>query len=482
MKNYFLKNKYIFIFLLTTLLFFGALIKINYSVDTYLLLGSPDLSYIQEYSSNGRIITTLMFKIFQFLRFNFNAMYLGSYLIGIICVTFSIYELFKILSKYLKNKIITALLSILIIINPFIIELWLFIEHGIMMLSILSCILAYKYFDSYIVTKDYKKIIYSLIFLTIALFSYQGTIAIFVSLSCLSIIWSSKSIKEFIKNNLICFGCYIIPTIINYFIVLQSQNNRVGFEINSLPETLKFIVNASINQLFNAFGILPSNLFRITLIIILFLALITIFTRIRKKETAILELLYIILIVYIFTIAPIIPQNIKTVVMFPRTTYVFGSIIGIILLYLFKYYNNKIIKSCIIFLSIFILTTELISFNNIAINRYKTNNKDKHIIVQIENEINKYEQSTGITVTKLALYNLDNATKFYPEVNDTLNVSAISEENSNKCMLSFYMKRKIELTNQDNSIYYSHFKGKKWKTFDTSQIVIKDDTLHWYIY
>ena len=84
MKNYFLKNKYIFIFLLTTLLFFGALIKINYSVDTYLLLGSPDLSYIQEYSSNGRIITTLMFKIFQFLRFNFNAMYLGSYLIGII--------------------------------------------------------------------------------------------------------------------------------------------------------------------------------------------------------------------------------------------------------------------------------------------------------------------------------------------------------------------------------------------------------------
>lgn len=44
------------------------------------------------------------------------------------------------------------------------------------------------------------------------------------------------------------------------------------------------------------------------------------------------------------------------------------------------------------------------------------------------------------------------------------------------------MKRKIELTNQDNSIYYSHFKGKKWKTFDTSQIVIKDDTLHWYIY
>ena len=337
------------------------------------------------------------------------------------------------------------------------------------MLSILSCILAYKYFDSYIVTKDYKKIIYSLIFLTIALFSYQGTIAIFVSLSCLSIIWSSKSIKEFIKNNLICFGCYIIPTIINYFIVLQSQNNRVGFEINSLPETLKFIVNASINQLFNAFGILPSNLFRITLIIILFLALITIFTRIRKKETAILELLYIILIVYIFTIAPIIPQNIKTVVMFPRTTYAFGSIIGIILLYLFKYYNNKIIKSCIIFLSIFILTTELISFNNIAINRYKTNNKDKHIIVQIENEINKYEQSTGITVTKLALYNLDNATKFYPEVNDTLNVSAISEENSNKCMLSFYMKRKIELTNQDNSIYYSHFKGKKWKTFDTSQ-------------
>ena len=116
--------------------------------------------------------------------------------------------------------------------------------------------------------------------------------------------------------------------------------------------------------------------------------------------------------------------------MFPRTTYAFGSIIGIILLYLFKYYNNKIIKSCIIFLSIFILTTELISFNNIAINRYKTNNKDKHIIVQIENEINKYEQSTGITVTKLALYNLDNATKFYPEVNDTLNVSAISEENS----------------------------------------------------
>ena len=194
-----LKDKKLYLYLLVVITFFGIFISMNYSVDTYLLLASPKMGYIREFISSGRIITSLFFLIMGVLHLPHYLMYLMSFILAITITTLTIYELNSVLEKYIKNKLLALLLPILIIINPFVIELWLFIEMGIMMLSIFACVKAYKHFDSYLLTKDKKEIKNIFIYMLLAVFSYQGTLAIFIALCAYSTIKQSKNIKEFIN-------------------------------------------------------------------------------------------------------------------------------------------------------------------------------------------------------------------------------------------------------------------------------------------
>ena len=183
--NY-LRNRKLYLFLIIVLLFFSSLVFMNYSVDTYLLFASPKFRYVYEYLSSGRIFTTIFFFVQGFLKIPYNIIYLSSYTLAIIFATLSIFELNKIIDKYVPNKWLSIILSVAIIINPFVIELWLFIESGIMMFSILMSVLAFKYYDRFLEKSSKKNLVYSFIMMLLALFSYQGTVGIFVVLSAIS--------------------------------------------------------------------------------------------------------------------------------------------------------------------------------------------------------------------------------------------------------------------------------------------------------
>lgn len=144
------KDKNYYLYLIIVIVFFGMLIKMNFSVDTYLLFSSPKMEYIKEYLFSGRIFTFMFFCFLGFLRIPQYAMYILSFIIAIFFSSLSIYTLDKIINKYVNNRFLSSLISISIIINPFIIELWLFVEMGIMMLSIFSMIKAFTCFDNYL--------------------------------------------------------------------------------------------------------------------------------------------------------------------------------------------------------------------------------------------------------------------------------------------------------------------------------------------
>ena len=273
----------------------------NYSVDTYLLLASPKMGYIREFISSGRIITALFFLIMGVLHLPHYLMYLMSFILAITITTLTIYELNSVLEKYIKNKLLALLLPILIIINPFVIELWLFIEMGIMMLSIFACVKAYKHFDSYLLTKDKKEIKNIFIYMLLAVFSYQGTLAIFIALCAYS-------------------------------------------------------------------------------------------------------------------------------------------------------------------------------------TRYIVNYEDKQIVKQVEEKVKQYEAETGNEVKYLAVYNKENSKKFYPDLVDSFNVSSKNEDPSGLALYVYYNDRKIESKDENNEIYNVYFKNRNWNYFSLDQIVIIDDTIHWYLY
>ena len=332
-----LKDKKLYLLLLIVIMFFGNLMLMNYSVDTYLLLASPKLMYVYEFVSAGRPITATFFFIQGLLHLPNYFMYISSYILAVIFSTLSIYELNKILDKYVSNRLLSMILAISIIINPFIIELWLFIETGIMMLSIFSCIEAFKYFDNYIKNKNNKSIIKSFVWMLAALFSYQGTVAIFASLSTVAIIKYSKTIKEFIKNNIIMFLLYIIPSLINYIFVILLCRERVGSN-HDLIKVLKMILLSSNELIVKTFGLLPQGVFLVILIISLIICFYYI-SRSKRKMFYILSIIYEIIIIYLFTIAPILPQNSDNLIIFPRTAYAFASIIGILFILVNKESN-----------------------------------------------------------------------------------------------------------------------------------------------
>ena len=196
-------------------------------------------------------------------------------------------------------------------------------------------------------------------------------------------------------------------------------------------------------------------------------------------------LVYVILLTYIFSIAPLITQNSSSLAIYPRIVYTFGSIVGII--FSFCYINIKIdlkstLNSIIISISILLLVIEFITFNTIAINRYIVNYMDKYIVYEIQEKIHDYEQSTGNKIEHIAVYNLDKTDKFYPDLQDMINVSAKNEQPSGTALLVFYMNKKLDVVGTNQTIYENYFKNKNWRLFNLDQIVLEGNTMHWYLY
>lgn len=468
------KDKKFYIFLGIVILFFGLLFKMNYSVDTYLLLSSPRMGYIQEYLSSGRIFTWGYFFILGFLRVPHYIMYLISYLIAIVLSTVSIYQLNKVLDKYVSNKILSSIISIAIIINPLIIELWLFIETGIMMLSILASVMAFKYFDKYLEKYDKKYLKYSFIWMIIGLFSYQGTIALFIALSIISII---NKKKDFIKNNFIMLLIYGIPTIINYLFILVFSRNRVGGKLD-LSRNIRVIIESS-GQLFDGFGLYFRGFISLILITSIILVIYYIVSsKDKNKSNLLVNVLYIIFMIYLFTILPIIPQTGERIAVYPRTCYVFLSMIGILFLFINKKGNVKVLSTLLIIL----LVGEFFTFTRLEINRFRVNELDKEIILKIEDKVREYEKTNNIKVTKLAIYNLENSSKFYDRLDDRINVSAVKERPSGIALYTYYTKRRLSYTDSDDFVYELNFNNIRSNRFSLDQVVIIDDTIHWYLY
>ena len=475
------KDKKVWLILFIVLIFFGTLCKLNFSVDTYLLFAAKDLSYMREFLQSGRIITTIFFTFLMIFKLDINIIYFISYILAITFSTLSIYNLYKLVLKYTKREILSLIVSVLIIINPFIIELWLFAEAGIMMFAIYSSVKAVTYFDRYLESKSNKNLIYSILFMLLSVSSYQGVVALFTSLSVILIINKSKNIKEFILNNIMMLLTYAIPSIINLLFINIFKSDRVGN--HNILDSIKLVLKSTDKLFLNAFGLFPSDLFKVFILIAILLLIISILYNSKSRLKLIIGFIYAILMLYIFSVLPLIFQSVEDMAMYPRSIYAFASLIGIIILYYsLNIENIKYITYIFITISILVLVIELTNFIKIEMNRYRVNEEDREIILSINDKINKYEEETKYKITKLVIYNQDNSTKFYSDIKDNINVSAISESPSNLALLTFYTHKKFELIDENKYIYDFYFKNKNWEKFNLDQVVLIQDTMYWYLY
>lgn len=483
-----IKDSKFYMALFLTLIFFGLFVKMDFATDTYSVLGSDPREIFDHFMLSGRFITAFCWETVNILNFNDNLIYILSYIMAIICTTLSIYELFKMINEKIKNDYLSLVISTITIINPFSIELFMYIEKGILTLAVLLSVLAIKEFTRFL-DGNKKSLIFMEIYMLIAVFCYQGVVGIFIAISVVYVVLYSRSVKEFIKNNIIILLGYGLPAVINFLTVrLAFINDRVNGKI-ILSESIEKIINGTKSML-NTYGILPKGFFLILLVLMIALTLfIIIFNKekISKKIIKILGLFYVIIANLGITIAPQIMQNTSSIWFVPRSTYPFASLIGIIAIYILLCTNKFFIKNkiklrniCVISISIFLIIIQFYRFNEIELDHYNLNYLDKLNSMQIGQKIKEYEEKNGKKVKYICIYQDQNVSYTYNgliAIGD-INITGFYPDWSIVNMINYFNNLNLEEKEKDSMIEIQ-FLQKDWNNYSDEQLIFKDDTLHY---
>lgn len=476
-------DKTLYIFVLITIIFFGIFSMMQFAPDTYSVFTNGLKETVMHFFSCGRFVTGISAYIAMgFLKLGNRAIYLLSYFVAMISTILSLYIINKLIKKDIKNSVVSILVSTLIIINPFSIELFLYIEKGIMMLSVLLCVLAIEQMDKYF--QGYKKsILWAFILILIANCCYQGTVGLFVSVSLIYIIKYSKNIKQFIKNNIIVALVYGIPAIINFLSIRILYNNqRVNGNI-ILLDSINKVINGTKSMFINNYGLLPKYLF---MFVIVMLSIIVIYKSIKKQsklEQKILEILgmiYLIVGTWFATIAPQMMQDTNSIWFVARSSYSTGAIIGILMLYIFqKYEIYKNLRTIILITGILFLGIQLIYFNKYSIDGYIVNYEDKKNAMQIIEVMKEYEEKSGNTVSKIAFYKDKNPNYTYSDISSTgdINIKALFPDWSAIKLISYYSGRNFATEEQKEELK-TKFEQQDWDNWNKEQIIFDNNIMH----
>lgn len=473
-----LKKVFIF-YIFITALFFGILIKLEFATDTYAVFNFNKEEAFMQYAMSGRFITGFIFKIFKSINISEKLIYFLSYLLSVICTILSQYFLYKIIEKDVKNRGIRILSPTLIIINPFSIELFLFIEKGIMWFGILMCVVAVKNVKHFLETKQKKYIIYATVWMFIANCSYQGVVGIFVAILLVYILKYSKNIKEFLINNLIVCSVYAIPAIIDYLVVkIMFKSSRINGKINII-KSMNIILKNTLNMAVKTYEILPKYAF-ILLILFTFIVFCSKIWKERKMILSTIKFFYIMLGIIFYAIVPQIIQPTNSIWFVPRATYCFASMYGILVLYIAMNYDvEKFSKNLILFISIAFVIFQVQKFIKIEKDRYILNNQDEQITMQIIEQINNYETKTGNKIEKVLAYQDEKPNYTYEGIFATgdMNIKCYSTDWSTIEILKYYLKRDLKMAEKDKKIEQD-FQKQNWDKFNTNQIIFKENTIN----
>lgn len=476
-------DKELYIFSIIVIAFFGIFCILQYAPDTYSVFANDIKSTTLHFLACGRFITGIATYFFMgILKLSHNMVYKLSYLFAMICTIISLYKLNKLIKKDVKNNIVSIIISTLIIINPFSLELFFYIEKGIMMLSVLLCVLAVGKIEKFF-GGDKKSIIYALIYMLIANCCYQGTVGVFVAISLIYVIKYSKNIKEFIINNLIVAFTYGIPALLNFLLVrFIFTNERVNGEI-ILSKSISKIIQGTNNMLTTTYGLLPNYLFLTVMAILLG---VIIFKSIRldkntkEKILSILGAFYLIIITLFATVAPQLLQDTNQIWFVARSSYPMAAIIGILLEYLFMKFDIKsITKNILICILTIFLIIQFGKFMRFSIDNYIGNYMDKTITYKINIMMLDYEKETGNKIDTISIYRDANTAYAYPNIKATgdMNVKAYTAEWVIPCILRLYTNREYKVIENEEHIKLE-FEKVDWTSFSEEQIIFEKNIMH----
>ena len=479
-----LLDKCLWIFALITLIFFGVLTKMEFAVDSYATLTFSLKGFITQFASSGRFCLVFVGVILKMLNLKYETVYMISFIAAIVCMIISLYKLYLIMKDDIKNEALKIIIPTLIVLNAFSIELFLFIEKGIMLFGVMVCIFAVGEIKKWLESKNKKYLVTSFIFMLLGNFSYQGVVGIFVAIAIIYIIKYSKNIKEFIINNIVVALSYGIPAVIDYLLIkVLYSSSRVNGKID-FARSLKIVSDSTKDMITKTYGMLPEHFLEILIACIIGLIIYQIIVKkdeIRNKIIDILKIVYIIAAVIFASVAPQLMQNTDSIWFVARSTYAYASLFGVLVLYLFMNFENikEWTRYAVFVLSIVLIVVQFYKFNSIETERYKVNEMDYEVTRKIVNRIDEYEKSTGNKIKNIALYEDKSMSYSYYGIFSTgdTNIKAYAKDWCIVYILKYYAGLDLKVV-EKNSEVEEKFKNEDWLYFEDEQLVFDGDTLH----
>lgn len=490
-----LRNRRLWAYFVIALLFFSVFMKLDFVTDTYADIVYNPTEIVFNFLRSGRPFTAFIAYVFKILGFSIRVANFLSFLLAIFSLTAALYLLENLIRKHLiTNPVWSFILPLLIILNPFIIEFFMYVEKGIMLTGVLCCIVALHFYVTFLVKHKKQPLIYAFVLSIFAAFCYQGTLGIFIVLATLFTVKQAKTFQVFIKNTVISVAIYAVGAIASMILIkCVTPTGRIGGEI-ILSASLKKIFT-SLKGLFTTFEILPNWLLPVAIIAIIAIWIGTLIYRgqlfTHKTLQTFALLAYLTIVVILAAVAPQITQSTNAIWIVPRTAYAFASLPGIVLALILSsnissthfLHLPQAANFMLLFVSLSLLIVQFYRFNTISINHYELTAIDQYRSAQIAGLITEYESEHQVEVTTIMPAFDAGASYSYPGIfqvgdgNISSYVTAWSDVNS----LNYWTKRNF-VRETPTTEWINYCQSQNWDTFNPAQIHFSGSTLQICVY
>lgn len=495
LKEYILKNKInIFIFIgmvAFTFIICWNFLKPHFSNDTYWVNAYGYKYYIKHFLASNRIFSALILWVFLKLDIPFwkELSFMGVVLTFVMAISW--FVLYRFVIKFIKKEksifynILIGAVSFIIVFNFCTAEGLLFVEVGTMPFGILCAILG-----SCILASDKKyRYIVSLILITLSGLFYQVTSSIFVLLALVLIaIKNKENIKAIIKDSIIIALIYGFAMMVNFVGVKVFDkildNPFRQFEMPSIKILFYTICKFGEDILIYNIGIGPKYSYFITITILTIIFIINVIK--KKKYFIILEYAVLVVLSVVIPIIPILATPVESQYIEPRMAMCFGSVIGILILYLVvrcDIRENKILLTILTIIALLNFCGNSIYMVVSSTSTLETNQIDKNIAKHIISKIKDYEEKTGCEIKNIGVGFDKNHTLYYdgqPALR-CFNVRSLGTDWAVKEVLIAYTLKgynKVDVPEEINN----KFLENDWDSYNDEQLVFEGENLYICIY
>lgn len=493
--EYIKKNK-INIFIFLGMLIFAFIVcsnflKEHYTNDSYYISAYGYDYYVRHFLLSNRMFSALFLLIFKWLDIPFYKEIAIMAVILTFIMVLAWFILYKFVIKLMKKEksiiynILIGLASFLVVFNMCTAEGLLYVEVGTMPFGILFAILG-----ACILATDRKfKYVISLILVTMSGLFYQATSAMFVLLALVLIAIKHKgNIKAIIKDTIFITVIYGIAMIVN-FIGVKIWAKILGdefrkFEMPSIAAILAIILKFGETILIDNVGIGPKYFYLALIAILTVIFIIGIILR-KKDYFMILEYVTLIILSIVIPIIPILATP-ATQYIEPRMAMCFGSLIGILIIFLLAVVEidrNKYLLIAVATITIFNFIINSVFLITASSATLVTNRLDHFIVKDIIQEIEKYETTSGKTIKNVGIA-FDKKYTMYYEGEPALrcyNVRSMGTSWAVKEIISTFTGRTFKNTNVPQDIK-EKFLQNDWDRYNKEQLVFEEENLYICIY